>query len=130
MKPVFSSRTSTAARLCFAALLIVAVLFAQWIGLRHRIEHADGADNLHSVQTVNTSASSNAGSDAPAVEYAGDKSHSCALFDGMALADSAPALPFIPLLQTSVQVLALWAAHTSWDAPFLCHFSSRAPPAA
>src|SRR5688572_7004129 len=102
------------------------------MGLRHRIEHANKIDNLHTVQTVNQISStsiSDSITDSGA-EYVGNKSHSCTLFDGMALADSASALPFIPLLQTSVQVLALWAAHASWDALFLCHFSSRAPPAA
>jgi len=131
LKPALSSRAPTATRLCFAALLIIAVLFAQWMGLQHRIEHADGADNLHAAQTISASSSATS-SDIPVAvtEYAGDKSHSCTLFDGMALADSAAVRPFIPLLQTSVQILALRAAHASWDAPFLCHFSSRAPPAA
>ncbi|MES2934860.1 MAG: hypothetical protein V4805_15385 [Pseudomonadota bacterium] len=131
MKPAFPSRTPTT-RLCFAALLVVAVLFAQWMGLRHRIEHANRIDSQHAMQTVGqiSSASISDSITDAGVEYAGDKSHSCTLFDGMALTDSAPALPFIPLLQTSVQVLALWAAHASWDAPFLCHFSSRAPPQA
>ncbi|CAL63073.1 Conserved hypothetical protein [Herminiimonas arsenicoxydans] len=129
LKPAFSSRTPSATRLCFAALLVVAVLFAQWMGLRHRIEHADRTGSQQTISA--TSAASSSGSTLEsAAEYAGEKLHSCTLFDGMALADSAPALPFIPLLQTSVQVLALWAAHASWDAPFLCHFSSRAPPAA
>ncbi|MFJ7567291.1 hypothetical protein ACIQW9_10070 [Herminiimonas sp. NPDC097707] len=132
MKPAFSSRTPSATRLCFAALLVVAVLFAQWMGLRHRIDHADRTDRQHAMQAIGaaSAASSSSSTLESAVEYAGEKLHSCTLFDGMALADSAPALPFIPLLQTSVQVLALWAAHASWDAPFLCHFSSRAPPAA
>ncbi|WP_112990744.1 hypothetical protein [Herminiimonas fonticola] len=132
MKPAFSSRTPAATRLCFAALLVIAVLFAQWMGLQHRIVHADRIDNQHAVRTVSQTSFASTFDSTPdsTTEYAGDKSHSCTLFDGMALADSAPALPFIPLLQTSVQVLALWAAHASWDAPFLCHFSSRAPPTA
>ncbi|WP_353152362.1 hypothetical protein [Herminiimonas fonticola] len=111
---------------------MLAVLFAQWMGLRHRIEHADRTDRQHAVQTIGATSSASTAGTTPdsATEYAGEKLHSCTLFDGMALADSAPALPFIPLLQTSVQVLALWAAHASWDAPFLCHFSSRAPPTA
>jgi hypothetical protein len=132
LKPAFSSCTPTATRLCFAALLAIAVLFAQWMGLRHRIEHADRIDTQHVAQTLNNTSSISTTGTTPdtAAEYTGDKSHSCALYDGVALADSAPALPFIPLLQTSVQVLALWAAYASWDAPFLRHFSSRAPPAA
>ncbi|MDO8306159.1 hypothetical protein [Herminiimonas sp.] len=128
MKFPASSSTTPATRLCFAALLVVVVLFAQWMGLRHRIEHADRVGTLYSAQQVMQSAEP-AWSDATAA-YTGDPSHSCALFDGVALADSAPVLPYTPLLQASVRVLALWAAYTSWDAPFLSHFSSRAPPRA
>lgn len=111
-------------RLCFAAMLVVVVLFAQWMGVRHRIEHADQANAQRLVLAANQITLDTA------VEYTGDQLHSCTLFDGMTLADGAPALPFIPLLQTSVQVLALWAAYASWDAPVLLHFSSRAPPLA
>ena len=123
MKSIVPSSAATTRRLCFAALLVALVLFAQWMGLRHRIEHADwGSIQQHQMEEHATAAAE--------LEYAGDKSHSCILFDGMALADSAPLLPFSPVLQTSVRVLALWAAYISWDAPLLCHFSSRAPPAA
>lgn len=123
MKPVlpFMRRAN---RPCFAAVLIALVLFAQWMGLKHRIEHADLIDGRHTVLHVAAQAVS---ADQP-VEYAGDKSHSCTLYDGVALADSAPPLFFLPVLQTSARILALWAAHESWDAPLLCHFSSRAPP--
>ncbi|WP_076593205.1 hypothetical protein [Herminiimonas arsenitoxidans] len=123
MKSAYSSPAASNRRLCFAALLVVVVLFAQWMGMRHRIEHADWAGNHHLIAHV-----ADQGIAEPDLEYAGDKSHSCTLYDGMALADSAPLLPFAPVLQTSVQVLALWAAYISWDAPLLCHFSSRAPP--
>jgi hypothetical protein len=113
-------------RLCFAAALIALVLFAQWMGLKHRIEHAGLIDGHHAVLHIESQAG---GSEQP-VEYTGDKSHSCTLYDGAALADSAPPLFFLPVLQTSIRVLALWTAHASWDAPLLCHFSSRAPPRA
>lgn len=105
-------------------MLVVVVLFAQWMGLRHRIEHAEPISAQHLVLAADQSSSDTS------TEYSSDTLHSCALFDGMTLADGAPALPFLPLLQTSVQVLALWAAYASWDAPVLLHFSSRAPPLA
>ncbi|MNR80718.1 hypothetical protein D3C72_114440 [compost metagenome] len=123
MHTLLPSSAATTRRLCFAALLVVLVLFAQWMGLRHRIEHANWSGLQHSSQQL-------AQDSAASQEYEGDKSHSCILFDGMALADGAPLLPFTAILQTGVQVLALWAAYTSWDAPLLCHFSSRAPPRA
>ena len=103
------------------------------MGLRHSIDHADQINSQHAVQTAKQASADVSNFDptqGSATEYAGDKSHSCTLFDGLALADSAAALSFIPLLQPSVQVLSLWAAHASWDAPFVRHFSSRAPPAA
>jgi len=125
VKSVFPSSAATTRRLCFAALLVALVLFAQWMGLRHRIEHADWGSTHHLSHQLEELDKATA-----ELEYAGDKSHSCILFDGMALADSAPLLPFTAVLQTSVRVLALWAAYISWDAPLLCHFSSRAPPQA
>lgn len=110
---------------CLIAGLILLMLFAQWMGLKHSIEHADFVNGHHTV--LHASAQSSADQSA---EYNGDKSHSCKLYDSASMADTAPTLPFLPVLQTSVQVLALWAAHASWDAPLLCHFSSRAPPRA
>lgn len=95
-----------------ALLLAVAVLFAQWLGMHHRIEHAD---RVH-VEQVGTAT------------HDGDTDHSCQLYDAASLADMAPFFPCIAPLLASVRVLALWSAFRSWHAPLTLHFQSRGPP--
>jgi hypothetical protein len=102
--------------------LILALLFAQWSGLSHRIVHADGpgkagisaAAKLFSVSASGASDSTH---------------HSCAAFDAATLAlplhNAVLAAPFLP----NLHVHARWTAFASRTAPFLCHFQSRAPPA-
>jgi len=106
-----------------ALLLVLALLFAQWLGLAHRIEHAglalpvqQTAANLSSLQTD--------------ASYDKSLNHSCALLDAAALAAvlNSPCLNLAIL--PGAQVLAPWLAFASWDAPFLRHFSARAPPLA
>jgi hypothetical protein len=106
-------------RIALAALLVVAMLFAQWLGERHRIQHA-GWDNGNSAAAAAASA--------PDIDD--NVSHSCAAFDAATLPHVAPGVPFIVPIVASAKVLALWVAFTSWDAPFTLHFSSRAPPPA
>ncbi len=112
-------------RFCLAAALVALVLFAQWMGLRHRIEHADLIGGHHVVLQAGDQSVSG-----QSVEYAGDKSHSCKLFDGATLGDCTPLLHFPVGLQTGTQILTPCTSRISWDAPLLCHFSSRAPPRA
>lgn len=96
-----------------ALLLAVVLLFAQWSGMTHRIEHAPLP---HAA--------------ASADEHDSDSDHSCVAFDAAAAADTMHLPPFVAPLLAGAQVLALWAAFRSWDAPLVLHFSSRAPPLA
>tara|TARA_R110001599_G_scaffold64023_4_gene179333 strand:+ start:11786 stop:12163 length:378 start_codon:yes stop_codon:yes gene_type:complete len=108
---------------CFAALLIAVFLFAQWAGWQHRVIHADWdtlSSTLVSTETTDWHADTH--------QYQGEKSHSCLLFDAATLACSAPANLFSLPLQTGANILALWQAFSSWDAPPLRVFASRAPP--
>ncbi len=97
-------------------LLVVAILSSQWAGFAHRIAHA--------------SYKQQAGMSAVVITHGVDKSieHSCLLFDAATLASSIDTSPYTPRILPSATVLALWQAFASWDAPLLCHFSSRAPP--
>jgi hypothetical protein len=104
-------------------LLVLALLFAQWLGLAHRIEHAGLQQTAMQAQARQAAAQANAGFDK-------SLDHSCALFDAAALATALNSPAAIPTLLPGTQVLALWVAFASWDAPFLCHFSPRAPPPA
>lgn len=93
---------------------MIAVLFAQWMGLDHRIKHAVWPDSVASIGQIDSDDS--------------NAYHSCIAFDAAALADSISLNPYLAPLLTGTQVLALWAAFASWDAPFSIYFSSRAPP--
>ncbi|WP_293780957.1 hypothetical protein [uncultured Oxalicibacterium sp.] len=119
-------RPTTRIRPCFMAWLACALLCVQWAGMQHRIDHTMLAYQISSPSVearadIQTSVQS---------DHAKDHlpEHSCALFDGICLADSntLPAI-VLPLLPAQ-RILALWRAFASWDAPQLRHFSSRAPP--
>lgn len=109
-------------RFCFIAALAMLLLFAQWMGFKHGIEHADLIGGNHAVfQSAKTSGAS---------DDAGGKGHSCKLYDSATLSDSAPLPIILPVVRTGILIAAQWASDISWDAPTRCHFSSRAPPRA
>lgn len=97
-----------------AVLLVMAVLFSQWAGLQHGINHSGVPFSKVAIAHVDATD--------------GDVQHSCIAFDAAALADSISLAPYLAPLLTSARVLSLWSAFVSWDAPFTSHFSSRAPP--
>ncbi|WP_334190033.1 hypothetical protein [Noviherbaspirillum sp.] len=97
------------------AILVAALVCAQWLGLQHRIAHAGLSGNV---------------AHAPGQAHDPDITHSCALFDAAATADTLHVPPYIAPLMNSSEVLARWAAFISWDPPVALSFSSRAPPIA
>ncbi len=97
-----------------ATMLMIAMLFAQWTGLDHRIRHAALPYSVASFGQIDSDDN--------------NAYHSCIALDAAALADSISPNPYLAPLLTGARVLALWAAFASWDAPFSIHFSSRAPP--
>lgn len=103
--------------------LVMALLFAQWLGQMHRVAH-DG------LQAVISQVSSDTSPVSQLVAHLGDASHSCAAFDAATLAagicTAAMAVPVLP----NLHALALWIAFASRSTPFTAHFHSRAPPAA
>lgn len=123
-----------------AAMLVIAMLCAQWVGMAHRISHADkvGAMNLlagdssaNAEENLAADSSGTAAVALPAFEPqtgSSEEAHSCALIDAASLGAGIHSRPFQLLPMPGVQVLALWAAFASWQSPFTCHFSSRAPP--
>jgi hypothetical protein len=108
-------RPAPRARIGLAVFLAIALLFVQWIGLNHRISH-------RALQQQLVSAPANTDGGTP------DKPHSCAAFDAATVADLIHMPPLAAPLITGAQVLAQWAAFTSWQAPLVTCFSSRAPP--
>lgn len=103
-------------------LLVLALLFAQWLGLSHRVEHA-GLAQPQPVQASHWSLQADA-------SYDKTLEHSCALFDATSLAAALNSPGVSLAILPGARVLALWVAFASWDAPFLRLFSSRAPPLA
>ncbi len=105
----------------FAALLVLCLLVSQWAGFSHRIEHAD----VHTLQADGAS-SLDASQEARNKNYF----HSCEAFDAAALGTALQTAPlFLPGLPLAGLPLPS-AAFISWQATLVCHFSSRAPPAA
>ena len=119
-----------------ALALAAMLLFSQWLGLLHGIAHAGWPEHarVSSVTSFNAALFNyvdvSAGSHADAKHHAAhEKSHhSCVEYDAAAGAAGIHAAFFSPPLIPGTQVLALWQAFASWDAPVVCHFSSRAPP--
>jgi hypothetical protein len=98
-------------------LLGLLLLFAQWTGLQHRIAHFGIAtSSLHDTAIVVDD------------DAATHLHHSCVLFDAAALGITMHS-PFFqpPCLHTGANT-SQDHPESSWDAYFVSHFSSRAPP--
>lgn len=122
-----------------ALALAAMLLFSQWLGLLHGIAHAGWPEQAHASSVASFNAAlfnyvdvgaANSASSADGKHHAAhEKSHhSCVEYDAAAGAAGIHAGFFSPPLIPGTQVLALWQAFASWDAPAVCHFSSRAPP--
>ncbi len=145
--------SASARRIVLVAFLLVAVLFAQSLGLMHAIIHAGWEsttpsalealfDDAEDVSARPVHDYNDGGADAKIQkhnhrdisiddakgQHVHGHHHSCIDYDAVTLAGSMVAtLPSLPLLP-GTHVLSLWQAFASWDAPFICYFSSRAPP--
>jgi capsular polysaccharide biosynthesis protein len=106
------------ARFIIVAILTLAMAFAHWQGLKHRIEHASQYPGGPE------SAAQQAGSNLKAVQ------HSCLAYDAATVAPALQSPVCMAGILPGGRVLALWAAFDSWDAPVTRYFSSRAPPLA
>lgn len=105
---------------CFA--LALSLLFSQFSGLKHRIDHTRWRTEVSQEQTL-------AAASAP---YSGgytDANHSCIALDAISLADciAASLMVFVPVISKATRI-ALLPCYL-WDASFIAHFRSRAPPA-
>ena len=104
-------------------LLVFCLLFAQGLGLTHRVMHA------HSVSTTQVSITQVSGTEANAAgSFLHDAGTSCAAFDEACVGISLHTPHYFPPLLPGAAVLSLWLAFQSWQQPFQHHFSSRAPP--
>lgn len=107
-------------RYLVAFLLTLAMVFAHWQGLAHRIAHA----SQYPTAAHDTAANGSAASHQKTVQ------HSCLAFDAATVAPALDTPACTSAILPAGRVLALWSAFDSWNAPFTSHFSSRAPPVA
>jgi hypothetical protein len=106
-------------RFIIVVMLTLAMVFAHWQGLKHRVEHASqypGGPEL--------AVKAPAGSNLLALQ------HSCLAYDAATVAPALHSPASTACVLPAGRVLALWAAFASWDAPVTHYFSSRAPPRA
>jgi hypothetical protein len=97
--------------------LAFSILFTQFVGQHHRIEHTKWQAGTNLQRLVQT-------------PYDGfdETRHSCVTFDATTLAQAIGAALAIAMLVGGTHMLAQWIACISWDAPVTPHFLSRAPP--
>lgn len=107
-------------RYLVAFLLTLAMVFAHWQGLAHRIAHATQYSSVALDTAVNGSAAS----------HQQTVPHSCIAFDAATVAPALDTPACTIAILPAGRVLALWIAFDSWHAPFTPYFSSRAPPVA
>lgn len=103
-----------------AVLLSSSLLFTQWLGLGHKVAHAEQYQ-----ATVTKTLSSSVTS-----EQDGKLSHSCLLFDAVTLGAALLTALYAGLLLRDQRIKLLATPLRSWSAPFSSHFCSRAPPSA
>lgn len=107
-------------RFVIACVLMLAMVFAHWQGLAHRIAHA----SQYPSAAHDTAANGSAASHQKTVQ------HSCLAFDAATVAPALDTPACTTAIRPAGRVLALWTAFESWNAPFTSYFSSRAPPVA
>lgn len=86
-KPLINRRRSVAGTL----FLVTALLFAQWLGLAHRIDHSDLQQMIGQAQGGLVTSQSDVNVDK-------SLDHSCALFDGAALATALNSPAIVPAI--------------------------------
>lgn len=110
-------------------LLLPALIFAQWVGLAHRIAHTgwDNATHVRSIQL--TKGALSAAENAPFFgEIEGTKQHSCAAFDAITLGQCIHSTALLPVIFTTDAVVTTDLSIQQWHAIVELAFSSRAPP--
>lgn len=106
--------------------LAVALLWAQWLGALHRVEHATGPQ-WHTGAHVHAESSGVLQAPKPTGAATGAY-HSCVLFDGLCIADALPSAPSPGLVSIIGRHEVPAEGFQSWRAALARHYLSRAPP--
>lgn len=118
-------------RNALAALLLLSMLAGQWTGLEHRVRHAGLAGTLHHLLPAVPDGASLADVAAQAGGVDGAEegyAHSCQLFDAATLSAAIHVTRLPGACERAAQDWRLPWPPSSWQAVFIAHFSSRAPP--
>ncbi len=105
---------------CLRLMLVVCLLFAQWLGTAHAISHASLNNNGVTIEQVESAA-------------AGGWDHqpsarSCVLLDAATLGAALHTPAILAPVLAAVCLHQQTANGTDWAQTFLAYFSSRAPP--
>lgn len=103
-----------------ALLLVLCLLFAQWLGLGHAVAHGNGLPDAGKISKV----SAQAGSPIEHQKSAGN----CAAIDAATLGAGVPMADFAVTLAPLADQPAVLPLRHGWHRLFTAHFSSRAPP--
>lgn len=121
------TKASSFKQTCWIATLILSQVFAQFAGLRHRIEHA-GWQGSQGFSKLDAQLASKSESRLSSDSGTKNSSHSCAAFDASTMADTFDATPCTVVLADTENSAAQSISLASWDAPVVHRFLSRAPP--
>lgn len=104
-----------------ALWIAICLLFAQWLGYAHAINHAGLKSENASVQVISA--------DKASVVFDHQKaSNACAALDAATLGAGLHSAPALPLSLTLSPAKIDCAVVNSWQQSFIALFSSRAPP--
>jgi hypothetical protein len=128
-----SSISKTHSKRWLLCVLLPALLFAQWMGLSHRMSHANWTGGIApiSLNAQQISTSSTSLFDAPFFQGNKDDGgtlHSCALYDAASTAEYLYHVPDAAILLKGKAIISKSKTSVSWLALLQLPFSSRAPP--
>ena len=115
-------------------VLLPALIFAQWMGLAHRISHAswtNGKGSPGQIGQIQHSSQNTQNASLASFLFAGQDDsnlHSCALYDAASISDYLHLTPEAIHLSDSTSIIADSQTIISWLALLQLPFSSRAPP--
>ncbi len=105
-----------------ALLLMLSLLFTQWLGYGHAIAHGGNAQPEFGLKIAKTTAEP--GSPAGHQKSPG----ACASVDAATLGAGVPMADFVPAFATLANGPVTLPLRTGWHRLFTAHFSTRAPP--
>lgn len=104
-------------RLWLALMLMLSLLFTQWLGFGHAIAHVNGLPEFSSAAPKTNGLPEHQKS-----------SGACASLDAATLGAGVPVAAFVPALAALADGPIQLPLRSGWHRLFTAHFNSRAPP--